>query len=143
MKKRKITVVYHHEKLNVLLSNYQFPLITCSRMIVNWLLGSVSDNVPPIWGFICKEVKHIKNGVRMWNMIKFFISEVKRVDIDKLCWKSKMEDWVYLSAINVGIMCRMISISNTWIITKKKKHGKKFTIACHLQISFRIHRMHS
>ena len=63
--------------------------------------------------------------MRMCNIMKFFMSEVKRVDIDKLCWKSKMEDWVYLSAINVGIMCRMISISNTWLITKEKNSQKK------------------
>ena len=29
------------------------------------------------------------------------MSEVKRVGIDKVCWKSKMKDWDYMSAINV------------------------------------------
>ena len=29
-------------------SNYQFPLMTFSQLILNWLLGSVSENVPPI-----------------------------------------------------------------------------------------------
>ena len=100
-KKIKFTVVYHHGKINVLPYNYQFPLVNFSQLIVNWLLGSVSENVPPIWGFICKEVKHIKNGVRMWNMIKFFMSEVKRVAIEKVCWKTKMKDWDYMSAIDV------------------------------------------
>ena len=29
------------------------------------------------------------------------MSEYKRVDIEKLCCKSKMKDWDYMSAINV------------------------------------------
>ena len=35
------------------------------------------------------ELKHIKNGTRMWNMVKCFISEFKRVGIEKVCWKAK------------------------------------------------------
>ena len=34
-------------------------------------------------------------------MIKCFISEVKRVAIDKLCWEVKTIAWDYMSAINV------------------------------------------
>ena len=75
--------------------------MTCSQLIVNWLLGSVSENVPPLWTLSSKEVKHIKNGMRMWNMMKCFVSEVKRVAIEKVCWKAKMKDWDYMSAINV------------------------------------------
>ena len=29
------------------------------------------------------------------------MSEVKIVAIDKVCWKAKMKDWDYMSAINV------------------------------------------
>ena len=85
--KKKFTVSYHHGRLNVLPSNYQFPRMPCSRLIVNWLLGSVSENVPPPWTLSSKEVKHIKNGMRMWNIMKCFMSEVKKVAIEKVCWK--------------------------------------------------------
>ena len=37
----------------------------------------------------------------MWNMMKLFMYEVNRVAIEKVCWKSKMKDWDYTSAINV------------------------------------------
>ena len=37
----------------------------------------------------------------MWNMMKWFMSEVKRVAFDKVWWKSKMKYWDYMSAINV------------------------------------------
>ena len=60
-------------------------------MIVNLLLGSVSDNVHPPWTLISKEVKHIQNGMRMWNMIKCFMYEVKIVAIGKVCWKARMK----------------------------------------------------
>ena len=58
-------------------------MMNCSHIIVNCSLERLSDNVPPLWYFISKGVKHIKNGMRMWNMMKFFVSEVKRVAIDK------------------------------------------------------------
>ena len=61
---------YHHGKLKLLPYNYQSPTMTCYHLIVNWLLGSVSENVPHIWTLIPKEVKHIHNGMIMWNMIK-------------------------------------------------------------------------
>ena len=90
--KRKFAVGYYHGKLNVLTSSYQLPPMTCSQLIVNWFLGSVYDNLPYLWTFSSKEVKHIKNGMIMWNMMKCFMYEVKRVDIAKVCWKSKMKD---------------------------------------------------
>ena len=37
----------------------------------------------------------------IWNMMKCFMSEVKIVAIDKVCWKSQIKDWDYMSAINV------------------------------------------
>ena len=54
-----------------------------------------------------------------------------------------MKDWDYMSAINVWD-----NVQNDFNIKymannkRKKPHGKQFTIACYLQISFRIQRMH-
>ena len=69
-KKIKLTVGYHDVKLNVLPSNHQFPPMTCYQLIVNWLIGSVSDTVPLIWTLSSKEVRHINNDMRMWNTMK-------------------------------------------------------------------------
>ena len=68
-------------------SGYQFTPMNCSQMIVNWLIGSVSENVSPIWILSSKEVTHINNGMIMWNIMKYFIYEVQRVDNEKVCWK--------------------------------------------------------
>ena len=112
--------------------------MTCSQMIVNWLLFSVSNNVPPLWTLSSMEVKYIKNGMKMWNTMKCFMSKVKKVAIDKVCWKAKMEDWNYIISINVWD-----NVHNNFNIkymanNKTNISCKKFTIACHLQISFRI-----
>ena len=101
MKKIKFTVGYHHGKLNVLPYNYYFPPMTCSPLIVNCLPGSLYNNVPLLWNFSSKKVTHINNGVRMWNIMKGFMYEVNRLAIDKVCCKSKIKDWGYMSSINV------------------------------------------
>ena len=75
--------------------------MTFSQLIMNWLLGSVYENLPSLWNLSSKEVKHIKKGMRMWSMMKCLMSEVKRVAIDKVCWKDKKKEWYYISAINV------------------------------------------
>ena len=119
--------------------------MTCSQLIVNWLLGSLSDNVPPLWTLSSKEVNHIKNGMKICNMMKCFMSEFKRVVIEKVSWKSKIKDWDYMSAINVwdnvqnGFNIKYMANNKR----KKETSWTFFTIACHLQISFRIQRMHS
>ena len=94
-------VGYHHGKLNVSPSNYQFPLITCYQLIVNWLIDSVSEHVTPFWTFGSKEVKHIKNRIRTWNIIKCFMPEDKTLAIEKVFWKVKIKDWGYMSLIDV------------------------------------------
>ena len=75
--------------------------MTCSCLIVNWLLGSVYDNVPPLLTFSSRAGRHINNGMRMWTMMKCFMSEIKRVAIKKICWGSKIKDWDYMSVFNV------------------------------------------
>ena len=61
-KKRKFMMGYHHGKLNVLPYNHLFPPMNCYHVIVNWLLSSVSENVPHFWTLISNEVKHINRG---------------------------------------------------------------------------------
>ena len=137
--KRTFTVVYHHGKINVLPSNYQFPPMTCSQLIVNFLLGIIFYNVPPLWTLSSKEVNHKQNSMIMWNMMKCFVSEVKIVAFDKVCWKAKMKDWDYMSTINVwDNVHNYFNTKYRYNNKQTKTHGKQFTIACHLQISFII-----
>ena len=82
----------------------------------------------------------------MWNTMNCFTSEVKRVAIDKLCCKSKMKDSYYIIAINV--FDNVQNDFNTKYTpnnkqNKNKPHEKQFTIACYLQIYFRIQRIHT
>ena len=143
-KKRKFTVGYHHGKLNYLPSNYQFPLTACFQLIENWLLGILFNNVIPLFNLSSKEVNHINNGMRLCNMMECFVSEVNRVSIDKVCWKYKMNDWDYMSAVNVWDNFQNdFNIKCMANIKRKKPHREHFTIAFHLQTYFIIQVMHS
>ena len=72
-----------------------------SRLTVNCFIDSVSDNLTPSWNLSSKEVKYINNGMIMWNMMKLFMSEVKIVAIDKVCWKPKIKYWDCIISINI------------------------------------------
>ena len=63
-------VGYHQGKISVLLSKYQLLMINYSQLILNWLLGSVSEIIPFLCTFSSKDVNNIKIGTRMWNMMK-------------------------------------------------------------------------
>ena len=98
-----------------------------SQLIVNWLLVSVSEDVPLLWTFISKEVKHINNGMKMWSTMKLFVSEVKRVAIDKVCWKSKMKYWYYMSTIKV---CDKVhnDFNIKYMVNNKRKNSSWKTV---------------
>ena len=71
------------------------------------------------------------------------MSEVKRVAINKVCWKSKIKYWDYMSAINVWDHFQNDFNIKYMANNKRKKLNEiTFTIACHLQISLRVQRMH-
>ena len=88
-------------KTKCLNSYLKFSPMTWYQLIENWLLDIIFENVPPLWTLSSKEVRHIKNGTRMWNTVKCFISEVNRVAIGRFYRKAKMKDWDYMSEINI------------------------------------------
>ena len=46
--------------------------------------------------------------------------EVQRVAIDKICWKAKMKDWGYMSAINIWDNVQNY-FNNEYIANNKRK----------------------
>ena len=80
----------------------------------------------------------------MCNMMKCFISEFKRVAIEKVCWKTKTKDWYYMSAIKFCYNAQN-DFNTKYMANNQKKRNlmEKFTITCHLQISFRVKIMRS
>ena len=62
----------------------------------------------------------------MWNMMKCFIYEVQRVAIDKLCWKSKMKDWDYISSIKIWDHMQICYNIKYMANNKREKYHGKF-----------------
>ena len=63
--------------------------------------------------------------MKTWKMMKCFVSTVKIVAIDRVCSKSKVKDWDYMSAINFWD-----NVQNDFIIkymdnNKQKKPSQK------------------
>ena len=46
---------------------------------LNWVstYSKFLQSVPPLWTVSYKEVNNIKSGIRMWNMMKCFMSELR------------------------------------------------------------------
>ena len=67
-------------------------------------------------------------------MIKCFMSEVKRVSIDKVCWKSKMKYLYYISATNVWDNVQDYFNINYMANNKQKKNPME-TVYNHISYS--------
>ena len=72
--------------------------------------------------------------MRMWNMMKCFMSEVKIVAIDTVSWKSKMKDWYYMSAINVWDNVQN-DFNTKYMANNKRKKTSWKTIYNHMSSS--------
>ena len=100
IKKRRFTVGYHHNKLNVLPPNFEFPSMNVEQLINCWLLGSIEQNVPAYCTLSSKDVMHLKskksgkpigNGVRL-KMVAF-MKIVEQYARKENVWIEEKEDW--------------------------------------------------
>ena len=62
------------------------------------------------------------------------MSEVKRVAIDKVCWKSKIKDWDYMSAINIWDNVQK-DFNIKYMTNKKRKNSSWKTVYNHMSSS--------
>ena len=94
-------------KLNVLPYNHLFPPMNCSQMIVNWLLSSVSENVPHFWTLISNEVKHINRGPHQ-DLSDFLYSgntnEIQWILFYFQLYAMKQRSWMVLKLFFNGII---------------------------------------
>ena len=68
MKSRKLTMGYHHGKLNPLPSTWQYPNgCTVIQLMNLWLIGNRKENVPPLAIAGADLVSHIDNGSRIFS----------------------------------------------------------------------------
>ena len=62
------------------------------------------------------------------------MSEVQRVAVDKVCWKYKMKDWDYISAINVWDNVQSYFNTKYMANNKRNKTSRK-TVYNHMSSS--------
>ena len=59
MKRRRLSVGFHHGKLQVLSPLWDFPKITAKQLIDNWYVGGKKSGVPIFYYFTAKHVEHL------------------------------------------------------------------------------------
>ena len=63
LKRRNLTIVLHHGKLNSLIRTWTLPKgLQMINLINMWLRGSTKDNVPPLLYLLKENFAHVKNG---------------------------------------------------------------------------------
>lgn len=97
VKKRKLTVGYHHGTLNPLPSNWKFTSMPVLMLIQNWFIGDLNRNIPPLHTLDSKHVQYLLKGkgnkvrTKMKAFMKIVEAEAKAKDV----WMEKMSDWDY------------------------------------------------
>ena len=61
--------------------------------------------------------------------------EVKRVAIDKVCWKSKMKDWYYMSEVNVWDGAQN-DLNTKYMANKKWKNPTENSLQSHVTFNY-------
>lgn len=118
MKKRKFTIGFHHGKLNPLPANFQFPKMTAHQLIINWLLGDLTQNIPPYKNISTDFIKHIKYGIRKYNCMKVFMAFVENKARENECWYDK---WTYEHCVQLWETVGQRFIINLFSNEKSRK----------------------
>ena len=62
LKKRKLTVGFHHGRLQVVPVSWKFPNMTIKQLIDNWFIGNEREKIPPFAVLHFNHVAHIKTA---------------------------------------------------------------------------------
>ena len=91
IKKRKLTVGWHHGKLNPLPSTWEFPKNTTLINMMNmWLLGNKKENVPPFKFLSSSNVKHLKASPSTLSKMKQVMLKIENIGKRKNLWNSNL-----------------------------------------------------
>lgn len=93
VKRRRLTLGFHHGKLQCLPAHWKFPTMTCKQLFENWFIGNKRDNVPPFALLKHHHVDHIKNGAATLRKMKSFMKVIECHARDEGCWIESKADW--------------------------------------------------
>jgi hypothetical protein len=99
VKRRRLTMGYHHGRLQVLPSYWVFPNMTIRQLLENWFVGNAELKIPP-YALLCNNhVAHItteknKNtGKVKLRQMRLTMMKVKEHAIAEDCWTENREKW--------------------------------------------------
>jgi hypothetical protein len=99
VKRRRLTVGFHHGKLQILPPHWNFPNMTIRQLIENWFVGNVREKVPPYALLKGNHVAHIKTeknkkaGQIKLRMMRLVMSNVIEHAKSEGCWAENKQDW--------------------------------------------------
>lgn len=99
MKKRKLSVGFHHNKLNALPPDFVFPSMVVPQFISCYLVGDVEKNIPPLGTLSSADVMHFKSkkgksiGNKVRGKMKPFMKIVEKYAREKGVWIKNKLDW--------------------------------------------------
>lgn len=99
MKKRRLLLGFHHNKLNVLPRDYTFTPMSVTSFISMYLVGDAENNIPPLGTLRSSDVVHFKSkkgtdiGNRVRGKMKPFMKIVEKYARRKGVWIEKICDW--------------------------------------------------
>ena len=87
IKSRALTMEYHHDKLNPLLSTWQYPnIFTVIQIMKLWFIGNRKENVPPLAISGADLVSRIDNGSRIFSKMRQVMSKVEEIGREDKVW---------------------------------------------------------
>ena len=87
--------------MNPLPADFKFPLQTFQQLVLNYLLGDSTKNIPPYSSLTPKYVRHNKSDATSLRMMKLLMSYVKKVAVPKGVWYNKSTEWTYARYITL------------------------------------------
>ena len=92
LKKRKLTVGFHHGCLQVVPVYWKFLNMTIKHFIDNWFIGNEREKIPPLVVLQFNHITHIKtakserSGKSKLRQMRSVMKVVKKYAIQEGCW---------------------------------------------------------
>jgi len=99
VKKRHLTMGYHHGKLQVLPVYFKFPNMTIKQLIDNWFIGSVNEKIPPFALLENNHVAHISSpksknsGRAKLRQMRSVMKVIRKYAEKEGCWTDDKSKW--------------------------------------------------
>ena len=142
MKRRPLSLGYHHGKLNPLPSSWQIPTgCTVIQLVNMWLLGHKEENIPPLGMMSPDLVKHFDKGGRMYSKMKQVMGKVEDFGRQEKVWRQKSTAWngatitvlwsEIWSKLDPYLRSQSLSLSNSAVENRKSRQGQTKWRTCY------------